>query len=224
MKNEIPKAPLNVEWVPIERVVENPHNARIHTPAQIEKIAASIKANGFTQPILTNDCYNVISGHGRLAGGRNAGLSAVPVIRLGHLTRAQARAYGIADNKLTDESYFDKKLLSFEFELVRQEDPEFDLELTGFSDSEVELILDIGSTVATDQPPQLPAISSGPAVTRAGDRWTIGDHALLCADADEPASYKNLLGSTVARPPATSRHPNGPCARERRSKFGSRDP
>src|SRR5208282_5855984 len=47
------------------------------------------------------------AGHGRLEAAPLAGLTEVPVIRLEHLSEQQAKAYTLADNKLTDRSSWD---------------------------------------------------------------------------------------------------------------------
>jgi ParB-like chromosome segregation protein Spo0J len=81
--------------VPIGKLKPNPRNPRNHNAAQIEAIAKSIDAFGFNAPILVDREDTIIAGHGRYS---------VPVIRLEHLTPAQAQAYMLADNKLSDRS------------------------------------------------------------------------------------------------------------------------
>jgi ParB-like chromosome segregation protein Spo0J len=71
-----------LEHWPIERLVPSPRNARTHSEAQVAEIAGSIRAFGFTNPILVGEDGDVIAGHGRLAAARKLGLSEVPVIPL----------------------------------------------------------------------------------------------------------------------------------------------
>ena len=59
-----------LEYWPIDRLVPSPRNARTHSPAQVAEIAGSIRAFGFTNPILAGADGDVIAGHGRLAAAR----------------------------------------------------------------------------------------------------------------------------------------------------------
>ena len=46
----------------------------------------------------------VLAGHGHLAAARLEGLTHAPIIRFGHLTEVQKRAYVVADNKLAEQA------------------------------------------------------------------------------------------------------------------------
>ena len=56
---------------PLDRLIPSPRNARTHSAAQVAEIAGSIRAFGFTNPILVGEDGDVIAGHGRLAAARN---------------------------------------------------------------------------------------------------------------------------------------------------------
>ncbi|WP_368744573.1 site-specific DNA-methyltransferase [Desertibaculum subflavum] len=169
----------------------NPKNARTHSPKQIEKLAASIREYGFVVPIVVDETNMILSGHGRYDAAELLGLATVPTIRVGHLTDAQKRAYSIVDNRLTELSRWEKDTLKLEFEGLIE--LEYDVELTGFSTAEVDLIIDGAEEVsgAVEDPaiPEPPEI----AVTRPGDMWVLGPHQLLCADSTLPDSYACLL-------------------------------
>src|SRR4030088_205312 len=77
---------LRLEFWPVERLVPSVRNARTHSDAQIAEIAGSIRAFGFTNPILVGEHGDVVAGHGRLAAARPLGLADVPVIPLRGLT------------------------------------------------------------------------------------------------------------------------------------------
>jgi len=66
----------------------NPHkrNARTHSKAQIRKIASSISAFGFTNPILIDAHDTIVAGHGRVDAAKLLGYEQVPTIRLEKLT------------------------------------------------------------------------------------------------------------------------------------------
>src|SRR6478752_9431019 len=90
---------LRLEHWPIERLVPSPRNARTHSAAQVAEIAGSIRAFGFTNPILVGEDGDVIAGHGRLAAARQLGLTEVPIILLRALTALQRRQLALADNR-----------------------------------------------------------------------------------------------------------------------------
>ena len=92
---------LIINYLALSALVLDPRNPRRHSPRQIRQIARSIEAFGFVVPILV-DCHNrIVAGHGRFLAAQFLGLIEVPVIRLEHLTEAQAKAFMIADNRLT---------------------------------------------------------------------------------------------------------------------------
>src|ERR1700751_2712702 len=99
---------------PIERLVPSARNARTHSDAQVAEIAGSIRAFGFTNPILVGADGDLVAGHGRLAAARQLGLAEVPVIVLSHLTEMQRRQLVLADNRIAMNAGWDMKMLSLE--------------------------------------------------------------------------------------------------------------
>src|SRR5438132_14025973 len=128
---------LAVIYQPIDRLKPNPKNARTHTKRQVQKIAASTQSFGFNCPILVDAELNVVSGHGRLLACRQLGLTEVPTISLEHLTSAQAQAFAIADNRLTEIATWDAALLGEQLRLLSEMNLDFSLELTGFDIPEI---------------------------------------------------------------------------------------
>lgn len=135
-------------------------NARTHSKKQIKQIAASIERFGFTNPVLVSDDGEIIAGHGRIEAARMLGWTHVPTLALSHLSEAERRAYVLADNKLALNAGWDREILAIELQgLV---DLEFDVELTGFSLAEIDLVLDEadeadpqGRDAAEDAVPQM---------------------------------------------------------------------
>lgn len=112
-------------------------NARTHSASQLDQIAASIAEFGFVNPILAKSDGSIIAGHGRLeAATTRLGLKEVPVIILDHLTDAQARLLVLADNKIAMNAGWDEEMLAEE--LMALEDLGLSLDLTGFSDDELD--------------------------------------------------------------------------------------
>ncbi|MBV9825706.1 MAG: ParB N-terminal domain-containing protein, partial [Alphaproteobacteria bacterium] len=101
-----------VAYRPTDLLVPNPKNARQHSVRQIRQIAKSITTFGFISPIVIDAGQNVIIGHGRLQAAKQIGLTEVPTIQVEHLSRAQLVALTIADNRLTETSSWDERLLA----------------------------------------------------------------------------------------------------------------
>ena len=89
----------------INEVIPYSRNARVHSDTQIQQIAKSITEFGFTIPILVDEKGELIAGHGRVLAAQHLGLEAVPVMTASGWTKAQIKAYRIADNQLTMNSW-----------------------------------------------------------------------------------------------------------------------
>jgi len=191
-----PRRDLKIELVAIERLKLDPRNPRLHSDRQVKQIARSIESFGFNVPVLVDGNNNLLAGHGRVYAAFKLRLREIPVIRLEHLTSAQARAFAIADNRLSEISTWDDQLLSEILRDLAAVELDFDLEATGFSMGEIDLRIE-GLTVSTGNAPdpadQLPEIADQPAVSRPGDLWQLGRHRILCDDALEPGSFDALL-------------------------------
>src|SRR5215470_17544880 len=69
-----------LERWPIERLIPYANNARIHTEADLAKIAASITKWGWTMPVLADEDGVLIAGHLRISAAAKLGLNSVPVV------------------------------------------------------------------------------------------------------------------------------------------------
>jgi ParB-like chromosome segregation protein Spo0J len=190
---------LKIEYRPIESLKPNPNNPRIHSDKQLKQIANSIKEFGFNVPVLIDADSRIIAGHGRVEAAKRLGFAQVPTISLEHLTEAQARAFLIADNRLTENSVWDDRLLGKELKALSELDLSFSLEITGFEMPEIDLLIqDLDSSSDENDPAdEIPELSKSP-VSRPGDLFLLGSHRLLCADALEQQSYNTLLESKRA--------------------------
>jgi hypothetical protein len=160
-----------------------------------------VRRFGFTNPILIGDDNGIIAGHGRVEAAKLLGMESVPTLRLSHLDAAQRRAYVIADNKLALNAGWDRELLAMELQALI--DMEFDVDVTGFSLAEIDLVLDDARAPSPDPdqaadniiPPLANAVS---AVTRCGDLWLLGPHRLVCGDPRKLETFDRLLGGERA--------------------------
>ena len=179
----------------------DPKNARVHPPRQIKQIAHSIKAFGFNVPILVDAAGQVIAGHGRLLAARQLGITHVPTICLDHLTDAQITAFMIADNKLTENATWDEGLLADQFKALSEVELGFNIEVTGFEMSEIDIMLE-GPAPAScgkgDAADRIPEAGTEFQVTKAGDTWILDNHRVYCGDARSGPSYATLMNTRKA--------------------------
>ncbi|MEM8726121.1 MAG: ParB/Srx family N-terminal domain-containing protein, partial [Pseudomonadota bacterium] len=122
-------------------LVPDPRNARTHSKRQVAQIADSIRAFGFTNPILADPEGNLIAGHGRLRTAKEMGLETVPVITLDGLSEPQRKALRLADNKIALNAGWDTEILKLELAELSLPEIDIDLGLTGFSPGEIDVVL-----------------------------------------------------------------------------------
>lgn len=174
-------------------------NARTHSDKQIAQIAASIRTFGFLNPVLIGSDGIVIAGHGRVAAAMQLGLGEVPTIELAHLSDAERRAYVIADNRLAELAGWDRDILTIELQSLADMELDFELEITGFETAELDLLLD-GDFGDDDDPGDVvPETLEAAPATRLGDVWLLGDHRLICGDAQLSETYAILMQDDQAR-------------------------
>ena len=122
----------NYEIRKLESLIPYANNSRTHSPQQINEVAASIKEFGFTSPVLIEPDGGIVAGHGRVMAAEKLGITEIPCIVLCGLTKAQKKAYVIADNQIALNSGWDFEMLQLEVESLREMD--FDLEVLALPD------------------------------------------------------------------------------------------
>src|SRR5882724_8535940 len=173
-----------------------PRNARTHSRNQVKQIAAAIKEFGFTNPVLIDESDQIIAGHGRVVAAKLLGLAEVPTLQLSHLNPSQKRAYILADNRLAEKAGWDKEILAVELQGLL--DDGFEVVLTGFEVPEIDVVLDMSAEAKSDRhaDDDIPAV--GPAISRPGELWRLGNHRLLCGNPLDSGCYGTLLGGAKA--------------------------
>ncbi len=170
-------APIAIEQIPIDDLVPYEKNARSHPPAQIAKLAGSIREFGFIVPCLIDKDNVIIAGHGRVLGAKEAGLRIAPCIRADNLSEAQVKAFRLMDNRVQQDSNWLDDLLKDELAALAGLD--FDMALTGFDERELDkLLMDDAELERAEETPPVPANP----VTIEGDVWVMGKHRIVCGD------------------------------------------
>jgi len=104
------------------------------------------------------------------------------VVVLDHLSETQRRAYILADKQARDECRMGREMLASELREIETDGT--DLALIGFSDEELEALLEDGDAPPEDVTDEVPEPPDQP-VTQPGDVWLIGAHRLICGDCRE---------------------------------------
>ena len=152
-------------------------------------------------PCLVDERGVLIAGHGRLLAARQLELETVPVIRLEHLSEAQAGAFRLADNRIAENAGWDEepagrpssiaapraKRSSISTSRASTLDEIAARLLQGFDDGPAGNIDDD----EVSEPPEQP-------ITRPGDLWLLGGHRLLCGDATVLGDVERVLDGGLA--------------------------
>ena len=184
-----------IESLPVSDLIPYARNSRTHSDEQVTQIAASIREFGFTNPVLIDSNGTIIAGHGRVMAAKKVGLAEVPCLRLQHLSPSQIRAYVIADNKLALNAGWDDEMLKAELLTLQEEG--FNTDLTGFSDDELNALLNSEIIEGQTDPDEIPEPPVEP-VTKLGDIWVLGNHRIMCGDSTVVTHVERLMAGQKA--------------------------
>lgn len=182
------------ELANVDTLKENPKNPNKHPDSQIELLAKNIKYLGWRHPITVSKRSGfIVAGHGRLMAARKLGLKIVPVDYQDFNFDADEIAVLVADNRLAELSETSEDDLK---KILSELDGEIDIDLTGFSEADVEqLMRDISDNSPLDE--DVPEVSENP-ITRFGDLFEFGEHRLLCGDSTDAEQVRKLMGGDIA--------------------------
>lgn len=130
---------MQIEYIELDKVIPYANNPRRNDGEAVDRVAASIKEYGFKSPIIVDKENVIIAGHTRYKAAKKLNLDTVPIIKADDLTPAQIKAYRVADNRVAEYSSWDNELLTIELEGLQ--DLDFDLDLTGFEEWEIDNLL-----------------------------------------------------------------------------------
>lgn len=182
-----------VELRPLDRIIPYPRNAKRHPQEQVAALAADMKTDGVTMPILVDEGGVIIAGHGRLLAAQANGFERYPVVVAKGWSETQKKAARIKDNQRTFQSDWDREILRIE--LADLQIQQFDLSILGFDDKA------LASYLPAEEPKQNPNEIAEPPkkpIVRAGDLWTLGEHRILCGDSTDAKSWDRIMGRDVA--------------------------
>ncbi|MCI4355089.1 MAG: hypothetical protein L3K06_06975, partial [Thermoplasmata archaeon] len=209
----IDPGPMRIDLVPLSELVEWPGNPKTH---DIDGITESMKRHGYVDLIVVDEGTGKIpAGHGRReallamkARGdappdrvevRADGEWMVPVLRgIDFGKPEEAEAYLLGSNRLVERGGYD--LTKLREVLDRHKSNTLgtgwkpgDLDEAVRRAKEVVARIQKQTRLKTSQDEDPSEPKSTP-TSRTGDLWKLGDHLLLCGDATDRDSYRQLLG------------------------------
>jgi len=117
----------------------NPKNPNRHSAHQIQLLASIIQEQGWRGPITVSKRSGlIVRGHGRLEAALLMSATVVPVDYQDYGSEAEELADLLADNRLAELAELDEDELKRLLESIRESDPSFDIELTGFMQDEID--------------------------------------------------------------------------------------
>ena len=190
---------LRIEYLPIGSVKPHERELRKHSKAQLAKACKLIKRYGQVLPILVlREGYVIVDGTLRWKAMQECGYDQIAVVIAANRDPAEIKALRLALNRLAEDSVWNKPELALEFRELLELN--YDLELTGFDEVEVEAILSIGNDLPLPEANPLEGVDpDAPTVSRLGDLWTTGEHRIYCGNSLEESSFVTLMGEDRAR-------------------------
>lgn len=125
-----------IELMDINEIQPYEKNPRKNDDA-VEAVAESIKRFGFKNPILVDREHVIIAGHTRYRAAMLLGMDEVPVSVL-DLSEEKAKAFRLADNKVSDFAEWDEEKLRKELAEISE-----DMSIFGFDEEQEELAEDL---------------------------------------------------------------------------------
>lgn len=177
---------MKIESVAINKIIPYEQNPRKNDVA-VDAVAASIKEFGFKIPILLDKNGTIIAGHTRLKAAMKLGLKEVPCIYADDLNEEQVKALRLADNKTAELADWDFDLLNDELLDI------IDIDMTSFGFEE---LLDARPDLEDEE--DFDVDVEVPAIVKAGERYQLGNHILMCGDSTNKEDVTKLLQGGVA--------------------------
>lgn len=166
--------------------------ARKSSSEQVERVARSLQMHKQVAPVLIDTTGQIINGHLVVEAMRSLGEEKVWCVAIDHLDENQREMLHITLNCISERGEWDLEILGPL--LIDLGDIGFDLEATGFSLPELDIIMTPEISEGSDEVPEelLPEPNADP-VTARGDLWLLGKHRLLCGDSTKQESYVLVL-------------------------------
>jgi len=183
---------LIVEKIKIENIKPAKYNPRKDLKPgdpEYEKLKKSITEFDMVEPLVWNKrTGNLVGGHQRLKILQQMGASEVDVSVI-DLPPNREKALNLALNKIQG----DWDLPKLKDLLEELDTGDFDMEITGFDDKEIENLMTQFHVPGEGLTPDDEIPEKVETVCKAGDLWQLGNHRLLCGDATKKEDVERLM-------------------------------
>lgn len=177
--------------VPIKELIFATYNPRFWNEKVLLDMTKSITENGFVSPPLVNVASNrkfvIISGHLRVHVAKRLGFTNIPVYFIDIPNLEDEKKLNLTLNRVQGD---------WDYELLKNFDIEMLLD-SGFDNFDLSQIFDENLGVDDDEfkvDEQILKIKTPK--TRPGDLIILGNHRLICADSQDSAAIKRLVGES----------------------------
>lgn len=188
---------MNIQKINILKLKPSEYNPRKDLQPEDEeyiKIKNSILEFGYVAPVIINADMTVIGGHQRLKVLKELGYEEIQCIVV-DLDKNKEKALNLALNKISGEWDNDK----LEAILAELKETDIDINITGFSNDEVDDILkDITGSKEDDFDLEEALEEIEEPITKVGDIWKLGKHRLLCGDSTKQEDVMCLMNNQKA--------------------------
>ena len=187
-----------IEKIKAERLLPAGYNPRKDLKPgdpEYEKLKRSMDEFGYVEPVIWNkQTGRVVGGHQRLKVLLAMGLTEIDCVVV-DLSEEREKALNVALNKISGD--WDKDKLGLL--IADLQGSRFDVSLTGFEPAELDaLFKDSLRDGVKDDDFDVDAELKQPALTKAGDVWTLGRHRLVCGDSTKPETFAMLMDGKQA--------------------------
>ena len=187
-----------IEKIKAERLLPAGYNPRKDLKPgdpEYEKLKRSMDEFGYVEPVIWNkQTGRVVGGHQRLKVLLAMGLTEIDCVVV-DLSEEREKALNVALNKISGD--WDKDKLGLL--IADLQGSRFDVSLTGFEPAELDaLFKDSLRDGVKDDDFDVDAELKQPALTKAGDVWTLGRHRLVCGDSTKPETFALLMDGKLA--------------------------
>lgn len=206
--DEAPRVPLKpglearYGLCPASQLMANPNAVRVHSKRQLDKLSRSIEVSGALSPVIIDDLYMILAGHGRVEVIQRTGTANVPVVQVFGLSEAQKRQFLLSDNRIGEDGRLDREKLAGQIPGLTTILKEAGLELTdtGFEVAEIdEIIVDFEDDGADpDDAFDATLLEESPFLEK-GDLIQLGNHYLAVADARDAVMIDRLMRGQKAQ-------------------------
>ena len=137
---------LKTEVVPIEDLVPDENNARLHSKKNIDAIAKSLQTFGQRKPVVITQENVVVAGNGTLEAARQIGWKGLSVVRVpDDWDNDTIKAYALADNRTAELASWDSEVLLSQLRDLKLE--EWNVAELGFKDFDLKTREEIDTSI-----------------------------------------------------------------------------